>query len=215
MCGSGRLLLPLLKKGYQIDGVDSSHEMLESCAKRCQTEQVSASLFNQSMQNLALPKKYGVIFIAIGSFQLIEDRFEALTALQNLHQHLLPGGSLLIDTYIPWDAIRDCIEGSSLNEKAVIPYERKVSSPEGFEITLKGKTTIKPKEQLEIGESEYQKMKGQKVIATEEERLAVRWYYRYEMELLLKMSGFEEVNVFDESFELSPQSTIYQALKVS
>lgn len=57
------------------------------------------------------------------------------------------------------------------------------------------------------------KIVHQKKVGIEEERLAVRWYYRYEMELLLEKSGFSKIKIIDESFELNPQATIYQAIK--
>ena len=47
MCGSGRLLLPLLRRGLQIDGVDDSAEMLASCQKRALFEDLKVCLFNQ------------------------------------------------------------------------------------------------------------------------------------------------------------------------
>jgi SAM-dependent methyltransferase len=104
MCGSGRLLLPLLRLGFEIDGLDNSAEILESCEKRCVSENLKVSLFNQRIESPSL-KKYALIFIAVGSFQLITDRAEGLKVLRMLHSHLLPGGSLVLDTFIPWDSI--------------------------------------------------------------------------------------------------------------
>ncbi len=71
MCGSGRLLIPLLKRGLVVDGVDNSSHMLKSCQKRCGEHSLQVQLYNQSLQTLSLPQKYDLIFIAIGSFQLI------------------------------------------------------------------------------------------------------------------------------------------------
>lgn len=34
MCGSGRLLIPLLKAGLKVDGLDYSSEMLSNCRER-------------------------------------------------------------------------------------------------------------------------------------------------------------------------------------
>lgn len=73
MCESGRLLIPLLKNGLLLEGVDNSQHMLQSCQKRCSAQGLSVQLHNQSLQTLNLPKKYDVIFVAIGSFQLIHD----------------------------------------------------------------------------------------------------------------------------------------------
>src|ERR1700722_5256057 len=34
MCGSGRLLIPLLREGYTVHGIDNSSDMLKSCRER-------------------------------------------------------------------------------------------------------------------------------------------------------------------------------------
>ena len=36
MCGSGRVLIPLLRQGIDIHGVNCSHEMLVSCREKAQ-----------------------------------------------------------------------------------------------------------------------------------------------------------------------------------
>jgi len=214
MCGSGRLLIPLLKKGFRIDGVDCSDHMLESCAHRCKAEKLQVNLFNQTLQNLSLSTKYAAIYIAVGSFQLIADRAEALETLRKLHEHLLPGGALVLDTFIPWGSVKDCIEGTVLlSAPRTVSFERKVTCADGSEIVMTGMTKVHPQEQLEVSESRYEKWRDGKVIAAEEEQLSVRWYYRYEMELFLEKAGFSAVCVTEESFELDPQLTVYVATK--
>lgn len=100
MCGSGRILIPLLQEGYEIEGVDNALQMLTNCQKRCASKQLEVQLFHQSLEELSLPKKYACIFIALGSFQHFADQATAFQVLQRLHDHLLPGGSLLIDMIV-------------------------------------------------------------------------------------------------------------------
>jgi SAM-dependent methyltransferase len=128
-------LIPLLRTGLTIDGVDSSTYVLDSCRKRCKDQHLSVNLYNQSIQNLSLPQKYSLIFIAIGSFQLIHNRDEALHVFENLRANLLPGGKLVIETFVPWDGIKDAIHDSILSDQlGPITLERKVETPDGFEI---------------------------------------------------------------------------------
>ena len=54
MCGSGSLLIPLLKTGLVIDGVDNSPHMLKSCRQRCKNQHLFVKLYNQPLQNLPL-----------------------------------------------------------------------------------------------------------------------------------------------------------------
>lgn len=213
MCGSGRLLIPLLRSGLEIDGVDSSPYMLESCLKRCKTQKLNPCLFQQSLQSLSLPKKYNVIFISLGSFQLISDVKEASLALKKLLDHLLPGGVLLLELFVPWDGIKVSIVGSCLLNTATVPFERKEILSDCSVIVYKGITTDYHKEQLQVTEGEYIKTYKNKVIANEKENIKVRWYHRYEMELFLKLCGFSKVNIIDCSFELNPQALIYLSCK--
>ncbi len=211
MCGSGRLLLPLLRLGFHIDGIDNSSEMLESCKKRCQAENLKTLLLNQPIESLSL-KKYALIFIAVGSFQLISDRLEALKVLKILHSHLLPGGSLILDTFIPWGSIKESIEGDSLSKKIkTISSNRCIVCPEGAEISLMSMTAIDPREQLEISNSQYEKRIDDKVISRESEELIVRWYYPYELELFLEKAGFSKMQMREQAFAHNPNSIVYRA----
>lgn len=214
MCGSGRLLIPLLKRGLVVDGVDNSSHMLKSCQKRCEEQSLHVQLYNQSLQTLSLPQKYDVIFIAIGSFQLIHEHVEALKILKTLTTALLPGGKLVLETFIPWDAIKDNIHGSVLSDQSKgITVERTASSPDGFEIINQSKVTVNFKEQLEISQTRYEKWADGKLIHAEEEEYAVRWYHRYEMVLFLEKAGFSSVKIIDASFEQNEQAVVYIALK--
>src|SRR5437870_5820232 len=56
MCGTGRLMLPLLRQGIVVDGVDNSVYMLTECTKMCQEEGFAPQLFTQSITQLSLPR---------------------------------------------------------------------------------------------------------------------------------------------------------------
>ena len=212
MCGSGRLLIPLLKRGLVVEGVDNSGHMLKSCQKRCEEQGLHIQLYNQPLQSLFLPKKYDLIFIAIGSFQLIHSQTEALKILQNLAAALQPGGRLVLETFIPWDAIKDNIDGNILADQSKkITVERTAHSPDGFKIINQSKMIVDFKKQLEITQTRYEKWIDGKLIHAEEEEYAVTWYYRNEMALLLEKSGFFSVKIIDTSFEQNEQAVVYVA----
>lgn len=212
MCGSGRLLIPLLKKGFVVEGVDNSFHMLESCRKRCEEQHLHAELYNQPLEALSLPKKYDLIFIAIGSFQLIHDEAEAQKALKSLAAALLPGGRLVLETFIPWDAIKDNIDGGILADQSKeITAERVASYPDGIEIINQSTTIFYFNKQLEISQANYQKRDNGKLLHAEEEEYAVRWYHRNELKLFLEKAGFSSVEIVDASFEQNEQAVIYIA----
>jgi SAM-dependent methyltransferase len=215
MCGSGRLLIPLLKKGFVVDGVDSSNHMLQSCQRRCEEQKLDVQLYHQPLQSLSLPKKYSLIFIAIGSFQLIENLEEALLILKTLQSALLPEGKLMIETFVPWDAIKDNIQGAVLlNQSKEIASERSAASSEGCKIIHKSTVTVFFSKQLEKTQSCYKKWIDGQLSAAEKEEYRVRWYHRYEMKFFLEKAGFPFVEIIDESFENNEQAVIYVASMV-
>lgn len=214
MCGSGRLLIPLLKRGYPVDGVDISPSMLEKCVKRCRNQNLLVNLFQQPLQDLHLTSSYALIYIPVGSFQLISNRLEALRILKKLHRHLAPRGKLLLDTFIPWDSIKKCIEKDHLmNKPKVVTSSRQVPVSEEIMIDLSIQTTIDPQQQLEVSENCYEKKHHQEIIAREEEELSIRWYYPFEMQLFLEKAGFSNIQIQEESFAHNPHAIIYEAFK--
>ena len=99
--------------------------MLKSCAERCKALLFPVNLYNQSLQALSIPKKYGAIFIAVGSFQLIEDRVQVLQVLKKLRDHLLPGKSLFLELFIPWNPRKNgWLFGGIIDMKWNFFYER-------------------------------------------------------------------------------------------
>ncbi len=62
-CGTGRLLLPLLRAGLDVDGCDLSPDMLALCRDRATEEGLAPQLYAQAMHALDLPRAYRTIFI--------------------------------------------------------------------------------------------------------------------------------------------------------
>jgi len=214
MCGSGRLLIPLLRRGIVVEGVDSSNHMLDSCKKRCEKQGLDVLLYNQTLQTLSLPKKYDLIFIAIGSFQLIKDDEEALQTLCQLQKALLPSGRLVLETYVPWNGIKENIQGFALSDQSpVITSKRIAQSSEGSKIVNKSTTVAYFKEQVEKTQTRYEKWIDGQFSHAEEEEYTIRWYYRFELKHLLEKEGFSLVEIIDTSFEQNEQAVIYIASK--
>jgi SAM-dependent methyltransferase len=95
-CGSGLPLVELAARGYDVDGLDASEEMLERCRARAAARGVAVTLHRAEMQSFSLPRRYQSIFLAGASFTLLTTDEDAAQALGCIHEHLLPGGSVLI-----------------------------------------------------------------------------------------------------------------------
>ena len=134
MCGSGRVLLPLLARGYAIEGFDASAAMLAALAKKnAVISDEPAPVWQQFLQHFGNGKKYALIIIPFGSFGLVLKRDEALSALKNLRNHLIPGGRLImeIDTVhsahgpqgVARCATRWRSDGATIGVRAIIEYD--------------------------------------------------------------------------------------------
>lgn len=90
--GSGRFMIPFLEAGYIVDGIDYSPEMLDSCRTRCEDRGLRPNLYEGDLKDFLLPSKYEAIIIPTGSFCLIENREDSLSALRCFYKHLVSGG---------------------------------------------------------------------------------------------------------------------------
>ena len=62
-CGAGRLLVPILQSGVDIDGCDISGDMLGLCRERAIQAGLAIQLYEQPMYELDLPRSYRLIYI--------------------------------------------------------------------------------------------------------------------------------------------------------
>jgi SAM-dependent methyltransferase len=100
-CGNGRLLLDFRKAGLDVEGVDSSADMLAICRARADRAGIELTLYQADWTNFELPRRYSTIYNPAGSFSLIEDDEQARQALTTWLRHLAPGGKLLVEMGIP------------------------------------------------------------------------------------------------------------------
>lgn len=98
-CGSGRLLIPLAREGYELTGVDTSKEMLLLAQQHLEQAELAAyvTLVQQDMCTLHLPQKFRLAFVALGSFGHITSRKAQLQALAAIRAHMTTGGTFIID----------------------------------------------------------------------------------------------------------------------
>ena len=101
MCGTGLNLMPFLAEGIDIDGLDSSPYMLEICRDKVESAGRQCNLYEQRLEEMALPRKYGMSFVPGGSYGHIYDKRVAAECLRRIHEHLLPGGWLVLDVRPP------------------------------------------------------------------------------------------------------------------
>ena len=100
-CGDGEPLLELRAGGLDVEGLDSSADMLERCGRAAAERGLDVVLHHQAIESMDLDKQYASIFLAGPTFNLLTTDDGAAAALSRIREHLLPGGSALIPLFIP------------------------------------------------------------------------------------------------------------------
>jgi SAM-dependent methyltransferase len=185
MCGSGRLLVPLVADGFNLHGVDFSAAMLASCEARLAARAIKAPLFRQDLTQLNLPFRYTAAFVAAGSFQLITDPAAAATALQRIRAHLVDPGLLLMDMFVPSE--------SAQRLAAPLVEVRTVKLPDATQIALRSESTVWADARMSRFENRYAHRRGAARIAEEHETLSLTWYAPDEIAAVLADAGFRDV----------------------
>lgn len=95
-CGTGRLLLPLLRDGCDVEGLDTSADMLAILSAKAKALGLSPVLHQNPMQCFDLPARYRSVFVPAGTFMILIDDEEIRSTLECCRRALQPGGELLI-----------------------------------------------------------------------------------------------------------------------
>lgn len=198
MTGSGRLQIPLMQLGYQVDGVDCSSDMLARCVSRSKEFGLVPNLYQQYLDQLDLPYKYQTVIIAVGSFQLIHEYQLALAALIKIREHMLPAGDLLFslfDPQISYEAWSKRIARLSNNTTLNLTTRREIDT------------------QNKIADAycAYELVVNGQVVQQEQELVTVTWYDQLSLINLLDQAGLKLVKVYDYPMPNNDGSCIVHA----
>jgi len=199
-CGAGRLLLPWLRAGFDVDGCDVSADMVARCRDRARREGLEPTLLVQPLHDLDPPRTYRTI-VACGVFGLGSTRAQDEEALRRFHRFLEPGGTLLLDNEAPYSDGEQWRQWTK-DERARLPESWSGPPPprrrarDGTEYTLHARTVdVDPLDQTLHLEVRVERWRDGKLDAQEEHRISIRSYFRDELLLMLDRAGFADVVV--------------------
>jgi SAM-dependent methyltransferase len=196
-CGTGRLLIPFLHAGLDVDGCDISPDMLALCRERAEREGLSPNLYLQAMHRLDLPRRYRTIVVC-GSFGLGGNREHDLEALRRIHDHLEPGGLLVVDNEVPYSAARTWRLWHK-DERLTLPqpwppHGDRRSGGDGTEYELRFRVVdLDPLSQRLTYEMRGSMWRGGALVADEDHILKLTLYFTNELRLMLEGAGFADV----------------------
>ena len=179
--GTGRLLIPYIKKGLKVDGVDLSKDMLDICKANCQEHNVEAKLYLQNLKDLDIDNKYDAIIMPTGSFCLITDRDDMYNTLHSFKKHLNPNGQIILDLAFPIDFKKEIYTDIlKVNKNTNIVF---TSNNIGMDIV----------EQKTYSINRYEKWVDNKLVDSEIARFDMNWYGIFEFTYILDDVGFKDI----------------------
>jgi SAM-dependent methyltransferase len=187
-CGTGRVLVELAARGLEVDGVDSSQDMLDICRTKAHERGVEVGLFEQYAQRLRLPRRYASVYCPSSTFRLFVDPADADSALQGMYEHLCPGGRIALALSVPQSDDR-CDEWRIRCE-----VER---NDVGVTLRLWERVSIDPETQTQTNELRNHGVADGEIIAGEEHVTLLRWWTPDQFTALLLGAGFERVVTLD------------------
>lgn len=183
-CGSGRTLIPFLQAGLDITGFDPSLEMLDRCRVRAAEAGFAPDLSRQRYEDFAYDRRFGAILIPVGSFTLIDDFAMAMDVMRRFHDHLEPGGVLVID-----------LQGLNFLT-ARGEDRRRWTAANGDLLTCEGiRTATNLLRQRAETTYRYERWRDHALVETQIDVMAQRYWGLDEFRLALEAAGFADVTV--------------------
>ncbi|OFX15573.1 MAG: hypothetical protein A2Z18_09970 [Armatimonadetes bacterium RBG_16_58_9] len=190
-CGTGMILLPMLREGIDAHGFDVSGEMLGALLAKAQAERmedIQGRVSRMDMAEFHYDKRFEAVFIPSRSFLHLTEQERQIACLRGIRDHLADGGKLALNFFNP--SLR------SLASRAAEPDE---FTPQG--------TYHDPSDgsRIELSYKEVNDLANQVRHVTwrfEIDRLehltqmGIRWIYKEEFKLLLRLTGFERWEVY-------------------
>jgi SAM-dependent methyltransferase len=196
-CGTGRLLIPYLRAGLDVDGCDLSPDMLALCRQRADREGLSPNLYAQATHQLDLPRRYRTICMC-GSFGLGGVRDHDIDALRRLFDHLEPGGTLVMDNEVPYADTRLwrswTKDGRAGLPEALRPPGERRRAADGTEYELRSRVLdMDPLAQLVTMEMHGSMWRDGELVEEDVHVLKMTVYFTHEVQYMLEAAGFLDV----------------------
>ena len=195
-CGNGRLLVPWVSDGHDVDGVDASADMIEACRVAARAAGCEPDLYVQPTHRLDLRRHYRTI-INCGAFGLGGSRADDTEGLRRLRAHLLPGGVLALDYEVyEFDDDRWRRWRPRPADETPPPSEARRLGPDGFDYAVRQRiAAVDVAERSMTRELQAWQWQHGELVADETHTLISNLYSSNEIVALLASIGLTDVQV--------------------
>ena len=159
-CGSGRLVVEMASRGYDVTGLDLSQSMLDYLEQRLGDQGLRANLVLGDMTAMDFEQKFDSAFCTFNTFRHLTTSIDAVKHLRSVADNLRSGGLYILGFHlIPMDADPKCTERWKASDATVklkcklkvIDFNRKTRK-ERLRVSIKAK---KPSGKIQRIRSEF------------------------------------------------------------
>jgi SAM-dependent methyltransferase len=105
-CGTGRISLPLVMRGFQVHALDASLPMLRELSRKAEVqlsdeEKSRLYIYWKDMRDWDLGTKFSLIVCAYSALTYLVEERDQVAMLTRARSHLARGGLFVLDTFIP------------------------------------------------------------------------------------------------------------------
>ena len=198
-CGTGRVLIPTAISGCKITGLDVSPYMLKRCRDKLGRQpkkvQERVRLVQGDMTSFQTGEMYQLVTIPFRPFQHLISVEEQRACLECIYRHLASDGLIILDIFHP-NPLRLVPNTKYTTEIEDIP---ETELPDGRKLRRTNRATSFHRDQ-QYNDIEiiyyitHPNGKTQRLVQS----FPMRYFYRYEMEHLLRLCGFGIVSLYGD-----------------
>jgi 2-polyprenyl-3-methyl-5-hydroxy-6-metoxy-1,4-benzoquinol methylase len=208
-CGTGRILLPCLQAGIDIEGVDLFEPMLTTLREKAGVLGLSPRVHQADMSDFRLTRRFALVMIPFNAFIHNMTQAAQIRCLELCREHLLPGGLLAFDTFFPSLEYLSIPVGTRVLE-GELPHPNT-----GLPMRMYDTRTIDRVAQTQHSLNELELLAADgSIAAVHRSQCSARYFYKHELELLLRVAGFARWEIYGD-FDRRPLTTETDAMIVS
>jgi SAM-dependent methyltransferase len=211
-CGTGRVALPLLADGHEVTAIDASSGMLRQFRAKLdplgEDERSRLTLLQADVTEPQFREAFGLVIIPFNSLASIPSLAGQLKVLQNAFAALMPGGVFAAD--LP----NALLFPRSASPRPTLMYSRRHVT-RGTRYSRFGLNGPLEADQTQRAFGYYDEIRADGTVIRHEWEKELRPIFRFELELMLRLCGFEDIEVWGNfargAFKANDEKMVVQA----
>jgi SAM-dependent methyltransferase len=184
-CGTGRVMLPCLQAGVDIDGLDLFEPMLARLRESAARLGLSPRLYRADMSDFRLPRHYALAMIPFNAFTHNLTQESQIRCLECCRQQLLPGGVLVFDGAFPG------LHWIAGEQNGRVLEGEKIDPRTGRTLRVFDTRSFDRVRQVQHSITEVESVGPDGTVELlQRSEFDTRWVYKEEMALLLRHTGY-------------------------